>query len=284
MALTMLGLVVVGCSNSLPSSVASAPVLSVATGLFPLAQAAEAVGGSKAVVDDVVPAGSDPFSFEPTSQQADILRSAGLVIEVGGGFQPGLEAAAAGTPSALRLGSALGRRDGYVWLDPDTMKKAVGSIADAMARADPQAAPLFRQNATSFSEEISSTGIDFSSTLSTCPGTAIVTPDDAFTAMAATYGLTDYVVGANAGQAESDRLVTTLETAVQPARAVNEPWVGGAGVTRVAAAAGLRTISLDTLAGPPAGGWPAGSDYIKLMEKTLVELGNALGCNTGSSD
>src|SRR5579871_2974470 len=77
--------VLAGCSGSLPKTVGSAPVLSVVTGLYPLAVAAEMVGGDKVAVDDLVPAGTDPLAFQPTAQESLTIRSAGLVLEAGGG-------------------------------------------------------------------------------------------------------------------------------------------------------------------------------------------------------
>ena len=64
-----------------------------------------------------------------------------------------------------------------------------------LERADPQAASSFRDGARAFTAEINSTGIDYESTLSTCPRHTIVTPDAAFLNVAGDYGLSDDVVG-----------------------------------------------------------------------------------------
>lgn len=259
-------------------------MLSVVTGLYPLARAVTSIGGSKVAVEDVVPDGSNPFTYTPTASQADALRSAGLVVQVGGGFQPGVEAAAAGAHSILSLHSALGTADGYVWLDPATMEKAVTSIASAMAAADPLAGPLFRQNATSFNDEIASTGMDFSSTFSACPGTVLVTPDNAFSAMAAEYGLVDHVVAAGETEPRIEALARSLRDMTDPSGMISEPWVDDAGVTAAAAAAGVEVHHIDTLAGVPAGGWPSGGSYITLMDQNLNTFTDALGCNSSDND
>jgi hypothetical protein len=60
--------------------------------------------------------------------------------------------------------------------------------------------------------------------------------------------------------------------------AFSEPFTGQGTIRAVAAAAHLRVRSLDTLTGPPAGGWPRGATYINLLEANLGALNNALGC------
>jgi zinc transport system substrate-binding protein len=232
------------------------------------------IGGDKAAVDDIVPPGSNPLTFQPTSAQAAILRSSGLVLEIGGGFEPGIEQAATGAPAVLKLGPQLNSSDPYVWLDPATMQNAVGAVAAAMAAADPAAASLFQRNAGGIAAQVRSMGIDFSSTFSACPGTTIVTPDNAFSAMAAAYGLHDRVVGATPTAAEVTRLVAQLPSSV-PAAAISEPWVDNNGLNTVAAAGHLRIHAVDTLAGAPADN----SSYFDLMEKNLSQISSALGCS-----
>lgn len=252
---------------------ATAPVLSVSTGLWPLAELATMIGGDKVAVDDLVPAGANPLTFQPSPGDTAVLRSSGLVLEIGGGFQPGIERAAAGTRAVLELGTALHTPDPYVWLDPATMQKAVGEVTSAMSSADPAAAALFHRNAGGVLAQVQSMGIDFSSTLSACPGTTIVTADRAFSVMAAAYGLHDEVVGEAPTAADVIRIVAALPSGT-PAAAVSEPWVDNGGVDQVAAAAHLHVHQVDTLAGTPTGNLT----YFALMEKILGQIGPALGC------
>ena len=268
------------CSSSLPKSIDSAPVLSIATGLWPLAQAARQIGGNKAAVVDFVPPATDPLHFQPNPSEARILTGSGLVLEVGGGFQPAVEAAAAAAPAVTRVASGIGATDPYVWLDPTTMGQVVTVIERAMAAADPAAASLFQRNASDLRNEIQSLGIDYSSTLSACPGTALVTPDDAFSAMAATYGLTDHVIGPHPSSSD----IALEKAEIQGGRAtgvLTEPWVDNAGVEQVAAAAGARTHAVDTLATTPTTPAGTGQDpYFASMEQLLGQLTKALGCST----
>jgi zinc transport system substrate-binding protein len=264
------GAFVSGCSQS-PTDASSAPALEVVTGVYPLAQAAQQIGQTRVHVTDVVPAGADPRRYTLTPAQTSLVHRAGLVLEVGGGFQPSFEQAAAGAARVTRV-------DRFAWVDPAAMKGAVGSIAAAMEAADPAAAGLFREGATSFAAEVSSDGIDYQSTLSTCSRTTILTPDGAFASMAKDNGLTDVIVGTGTLQAAQ---VETFAGRVERAggKIFSETWTPDDAVRQVALAVHAKVSTLDTMIGAPAGGWPDGR-FVDLLEANLGVLSSALGCES----
>jgi zinc transport system substrate-binding protein len=249
----------------------NAPVLEVVTGLYPLAQAAAQIGQTKVHVTDFVPAGADPRSYTLTPEQIGQVRQAGLVLDVGGGFQPSFEEAASGAPRVTRL-------EPYAWLDPPAMKRAVAAIATAMEAADPPAARLFEDGATAFTAEVASDGIDYQSTLSTCSRTTMFTPDEAFQAMANDMGLKDVVVGTTPLEAARGAWFADRVEHVG-GRIFSETWVSDDAVREVASGAHTKVSALDTLLGAPAGGWPD-SRYIDLLESNLGVLSSALGCES----
>lgn len=267
-----------GCASSLPKSVSGAPVLSVVTGLWPLAQAATEIGGDKVAVDDIVPPGTNPLTFQPDASDANVMQSAGAVLLAGGDLQPGLSQAAQGAHHVLRLTDALGTSNPYVWLDPATMERAAQAIADAMAAANPAAASLYQRNAGGFKAEIGSVDIDYSSTLTACPGTAMVTPDIAFSSMATHYGLTDLVAPAGVSAATIQSYTARLQ-GNRSGAALSQPWVDNSGVQAVSAAAGIRLHDVDTLAGAPTTGTATENTYTARMEQLLGTISGALGCN-----
>lgn len=266
------------CSTTLPHSVASAAVLSVTTGLWPLAQAATTIGGDKVDVVDVVPPGTDPFTYRPTALQTRDIRASDLVLEIGGGLQPGIEQAAAGAPALSRLQAELKTADLDIWLDPPTMARAVQAIAADMAAANPAAASLYDRNAKAFEAQVSSLAIDFSTTLSACPGRDLLTPDGAFSAMASTYGLSLHAVGPSPTTAQVKGLESEFRPGA-PVAALSQPWVDDQGVDTVAAAAHLKVHPLDTLAAAPVGPASGRATFATRMEQDLGVISGALGCN-----
>jgi ABC-type Zn uptake system ZnuABC Zn-binding protein ZnuA len=263
-----------GGGRAATPNAAATPPITVVTGLYPLAQAAEQIGGPDVHVTDVVPAGRDPRTYHPTPANKQQIRAAAVVLLVGGGLQPALEAAASINPDVVDLRRSLKISDNYPWLDPPEMHKVVDAIVSALARADPRASGAFRRNATDYIDETDSTGIDYESTLSVCPRHAIVTPDGAFSAMASTYGLADQVVATPAAVSSTAAAATSSELTT----AFVEPFAETGFVTAVAAAAHLKLRTLDPLTGEPPAGWPATANYITLMEANLGALSAALGC------
>jgi zinc transport system substrate-binding protein len=261
-----------------PATTRRTPTISVVTGLYPLAQAAAQIGGSAVAVHDVVPAGSDPRSYRLSPAQVAEVRQAAIVIVAAPGFQPALDAAATGAGPVLNLDAALNTADPYVWLDPQLMVRAVTALAASLGAANPAAANGYRRGAQAFSAQVASTGIDYESTLSTCPRRTIVTADGAFTGLARQYGLVDQVVEPADQTGPGLRAAAAAGRAAGATTAFREPFVPPGPIDAVAGAAHLTLRTLDPLTGPPPGGWPRGADYIRLMEANLGALNGALGC------
>lgn len=273
-----------GCSPGLPRSAAGAPVLKVVTALWPFAQAAEEIGGSKASVQDVVPVGDDPLAFRPGADATKALRQSGLVLLAGAGLQPAVEAAAqeaSRSSRTLRVAAATGTSNPYVWLDPAMMPRAVQAIGDAMAAANPAAAPLYRQNVVGLRSEIGSLDMDFSSTLSTCRATILVTPDRAFATMAAHYGLTDLVAASPMTAAGTDDLRSRIKGSTGAAGVI-ESGADDSGVRQVAAGTGMHLHPVDTLAAGPTTATRGRNTYATRMEQVLGVLSAALECDSGN--
>ena len=268
------------CSTTLPRSVASAPVITVMTGLWPLAQAATAIGGDKVHVVDVVPPGRDPFTYRPTALQTRDIRASALVLEVGAGFQPGIEQAAVGAPSVKDLQPELKMSDPYLWLDPPTMVRVVQTIATALTAANPAAASLYDRDASAYEAQVRSLDIDFSSTLAACPGRALLAPDGAFAAMATTYDLSFHAVGPVPAATEVENLQRLFRPGA-PVAALSQPWVDDHGVDVVAAAAHLKVHPVDTLSEAPPGPASGPVTYLSAMEHDLGVISGALGCSAG---
>jgi len=265
----------------------------VVTGLYPLAQAVEQIGQRKVTVTDVVPAGQDPTTYQLTPAQVATVQHATVVVQVGGGFQPSFEAAAAGRSASAGTGSpgsgtvlslkaALHANNPYVWLDPPVMARAVNLIAATLEEANPAAAPLYRDGAEGYVDEVNSTGIDYENTLAACPRHTIVTPDAAFAATVAEYDLTDQVVGSSPDP--SAAAVATALAKISNASLTtlfSEPFASNGTINAIAIAAGVTHLKIrliDPLTGPPPQGWPKQSTYITLMESNLGVLNAALGC------
>ncbi len=112
-----------------------------------LGDVAGAVAGDEAVVEVLMPVGTDAHAFQPSARQVASLSEAGLVVAVGLGLEEGLadvlaNAASDGT-AVLEIGPELRPRplgsgpDPHVWMDPQRMGDAAGLLAAELERLDP---------------------------------------------------------------------------------------------------------------------------------------------------
>jgi len=278
-----LGCLLASCSG-ISAQASKAPVLTVVTGLYPLAATVREIGQSKVQVVDLVPDGTDPTSYAPTSADTSEMRSASLVVEVGGGFQPQLEkAAASSSDHVVALGGATPGGP-YPWVDPPAMDGYIKVIEAAMAAADPQASSLFAAAAAAFKAQIDAAGSDYESTLSLCAHLTMFTTDRAFGSVASSYGLHGVALGEESPPSGAlDELAGQVRSSGVSA-VFAEPWVADNAAEAVAQSAGVKVRTLDTLMGSPPAGWPAGATYPDLLEINLGTIDKSLACGGSLSN
>ena len=88
-----IALLFASCSSNGTTADPSTKVTAVAA-FYPLAFAAQRIGGDRVTVRDLTPNGAEPHDLEPTADQVDAIQDASLVIVMGRGFQPSVEKAA----------------------------------------------------------------------------------------------------------------------------------------------------------------------------------------------
>jgi zinc transport system substrate-binding protein len=87
----------VGCgSDERPAAateeeVRDEPRTAVVAAFYPLAYAAERIGGEGVEVTNLTPVGAEPHDVELTARDVERVHSADVVLYLGGGFQPALE-------------------------------------------------------------------------------------------------------------------------------------------------------------------------------------------------
>jgi zinc transport system substrate-binding protein len=268
----------------------------VVASFFPLAQAAEAVGGSNVSVTNLTAPGVEPHDLELTPDQVEAIATADLVLYLGGGFQPGVEDAiteAQGrTLDALQTVKTLGvppteqgnglTADPHVWLDPSRYAVIVGAVERSLAAIDAKDAGTFAANAARFRDDLGTLDAAFTEGLAHCQRDVIVTNHEAFGYLADAYGLTQIGITGLDPEAEPDarRLadVTALVREQGITTIFTEDLVSPKVADTLAQEAGVRTEVLNTLEGLTEEQQAAGEDYLSLMRENLERLRGALGC------
>src|SRR5438034_10554303 len=93
--LCVLGALVTALVAGVTTSAAAEPSRrSVVANFYPVAYAAQRVGGNRVHVTNLTPAGAEPHDLELTPDQIDEILDADVVFDLGHGFQPAVEKAA----------------------------------------------------------------------------------------------------------------------------------------------------------------------------------------------
>ena len=272
------GAAVAGCGGtSTQDTTASAE--RIAAAFYPLAYAAEQVAPPGTEVDNLTPPGAEPHDLELTARDVERVHSANLVLLLGHGFQPQLEAAAGTGERVLRLLDTPGLRrhpnnDPHVWLDPVRYSLIVRRIAAALHRpraADPLVAKLGALDR------------DYRRGLRTCARREIVTSHEAFAYLGERYGLRQVAITGLSPEAEPTP--KRLESVVRIVRQTGattvffETLVSPRIADTVARETGAKTAVLDPIEGLTSAAQKHGASYFTVMRSNLAHLRAALGCS-----
>lgn len=254
---------------------------------YPLAEAAQQVGGGPVRVRNLTPPGAEPHDLELSASQVAEIQDADVVLVLGRGFQPAVERAAAGRRGTVELLSVLGpsagdSRDPHVWLDPVLFSTVVDHVTSAVERIEPEQRTTVAANATRYKAELADLDGEYRAGLADCARREIVTAHDAFGRLASRYGLSQEAIAGVSPEIEPEpaRLAELADLVRQ--RGVTTIFTESLVSPRVADAlareTGARTEVLDPLESLSSKDIRAGATYLSVMRDNLAKLRTALGC------
>ncbi len=202
----------------------------VIASFFSLYDFARNVGGDRADVSVIVPAGIEPHEWEPTPRDIADAQSADMVVINGAGFESwvsdigakfvvdtsrGIPLAQGGqeeqeeeeiglavnmtattTTNATNIVGAQqeSNLDPHIWLDPVLAKEQVEAIRDGFIQIDPANSDYYHQNAQRYIAELDSLDSFIRSELSNCTLNDFIAFHSAFSYFANRYELTQHSV------------------------------------------------------------------------------------------
>ena len=253
---------VAGCAASPPDSGRT----QVVAAFYPLAFAAEQLGGQDVEVHDLTPPGVEPHDLELAPRDIERVRNADVALYLGGGFQPAVEKAVEGTQGKRVDLLPPGADDPHVWLAPLLYATLVQRVALALGGdAGPLVAKLHALDA------------EYRAGLADCDRHTFVTSHEAFGYLADAYGLTQVAIAglapeAEAGPRDLERTADLVRDQHVPTVFV-EPLAPRREAETIARETGTQVAVLD-----PIEGVRDGEDYFTLMRANLAALREALGC------
>lgn len=245
---------------------------SVVVGFYPLAWAAERIGGPEIRVVNLTPAGTEPHDLELSPRDVSAIRDASLVVYVGGGFQPALEdAVEARDGASLDLVGSIG--EPHVWLDPTRFARIARELGSALDRPAP---------GEELVSELRELDAEYRAGLARCVRRTIVTTHAAFGPLAERYRLTELPLAGRSPEAEpGPKELERLIEAVRDSGATTvfaEPLVSARLAETVAREADVDVALLDPVEGLSQVRLDAGEDYLTVMRTNLATLRKALAC------
>jgi zinc transport system substrate-binding protein len=250
----------------------------VVAGFYPLAYAAEQVGGTGVHVDNLTPPGAEPHDLELSPDEVAAVKGAGLVLLMGDGFQPQLERAARTSQGASLVlldlpGLDRDAENPHVWLDPLRYAVLVRAIGRAL-HAEPAAAQLVTR--------LHRLDRQFRAGLAHCARREIVTSHAAFGYLAERYRLRQISVeGLNPEAEPAPRELARVIARVRASGATTvfaEPLASPRVARTVSRETGATVAVLDPLEGLTPRALARGADYFTVMRANLAALRKGLGC------
>ena len=269
--------------------------ITVVASFYPLYEFASRVGGDRAEVSSLVPAGIEPHDWEPTPMDASRARSADLMVINGAGFESwagGMEARmVVDTSKGIELEHEEAEDDHgheggvnpHSWLDPVLAKHQVEKIREAFAAADPENADYYNQNAAELAAELDQLDAFARMELSGCEKSDFIAFHDAFSHFAERYGLTQHSIHGMSPEGEilPQRMQEIIELAGDLGISViySEDLVDSRLADTIAGEIpGGRVLVLSPIEGIDQEEQAAGIDYFDKMRENVANLKVGLEC------
>lgn len=289
---------------------ACAEQCSVMTTIFPLTDFAQAVGGDRVKVTQLVPPGAEAHTWEPKPSDIVKLSRADVFIYIGSEMEPWVSGilktienpklviieASQGLP-LLRADqtdaggekhhhsneSTHGWFDPHIWLNFDYDQKIVDKITAGLSKRDPEGMLYFQKNAEAYKAKLRDIDLKYRKELGGCSSKEIILGSHAaFAYLAQQYGLTQiplYGISPNAEPTPKKMAeVITAATHYQAKAIYYEELVSDKLAKTIAQETGAKTLVLSTGENLTQKQIETKVTFLSLMEQNLENLKYGLAC------
>jgi ABC-type Zn uptake system ZnuABC Zn-binding protein ZnuA len=272
-----------------------------------LAAIAAAVGGDLVTVDTIVPAAVDPEAFEPRPGDLEKIRSAGLLVRVGLGYDHWLDKLVRqiGNARLMRRGEAYvdgsvgipllevsgqsvvnegghahGVANPHYWLDPENAKIVSLGVAEGLARVMPAERARIAGNQERFVADLDRALARWTAQLAPVAGVKLIAYHNSWPYFARRFrldviGFIEPKPGVAPSPAQLARLVAAGKKSAVRA-VVHEPYEPEDASRFMAQKLGVPFVLLAT----SVGSVPEAKDYFALFDHNVAALAKALGVPT----
>lgn len=294
-----------GCGTQPADTAAGDGRLRVLTSFYPMYDFACKIGGDCIDVTNMVPSGTEPHDWEPSTNDLKNLEKADVFIYNGADMEPWADDLLVSRSDTLRVVEASenvelrttdgehehahehedadhhhGDFDPHVWLDPENAKIEMEAIRDALCAADPENSTVFQSNYEKYAAELDALYAEFREKLAPLPNRTIVVAHEAFGYLCDAYGLTQVGIEGLSPDSEPDpgRMAEVIDFVREHSISTIffEELVSPKVAEAIASETGAQAKMLSPLEGLSDEQAAAGADYFSVMHDNLAALMEAL--------
>lgn len=281
---------------NLKKPVSQSDKIQAVASFYPLYFFSQEIGGNKADIINITPAGTEPHDYEPTAQDIARIEKSKLLILNGGGLEAWEEdikknlnykrtiivAVSEGLANlrVMERGSAI--TDPHIWLDPLMAKEIADKIAQGFVEVDPANKDYYLLNANALKDKLDGLDKEFKQGLSNCKDKNIITAHSAFGYLAAAYGLDQVsIAGLSPDEEPSPKQLADIVEFAKTNKVKYiffESLVSPKLANTIANEAGVETLVLNPIEGLSKAEIDRGRNYFTEMQSNLANLKIALQC------
>lgn len=270
--------------------------IKITASFYPYYFFASQIGGEKAEVSNITPAGTEPHDYELTTGDIIKINSSQLFIMNGlvEGWKDKIKANSQESVKIITAGDGLftqdfmdeeGKKspDPHIWLNITLAKKQVNKILDATIDVDPSNKNYYQSNAKKLIGKLDELDRKYKNGLKLCKKKDIVTSHSAFGYLASEYELNQVsIAGLSPDEEPSLRELSEVSDFVKENNIKYiffESLVSPKFAETIAKETGAQSLVLNPLEGLTPAEEAEGKNYLTIMEENLHNLKVALECN-----
>lgn len=276
--------------------------LNVYSSFYAMYDFAKKIGGDKVTITNLVPAGTEPHDWEPSTKDINNLEKADVLIYNGAGMEHWIKKVV-GTLENKKLvtveasqginliqgheeeeekekDAEESKYDPHVWMNPQNAKKEMENIKNALVKADESNKKYYEDNYNKYAKQIDELDKEFKDTISNMKNKDIIVAHQAFGYLCKQYGLNQVPIEGLSADSEPDpaRMKEIIKFAEEHKvkTIFFEELVSPKVSETIAKEVGDKTDMLNPLEGLSDKEQAEGKDYFTVMKKNLESLKVAL--------
>ena len=282
-----------GCSGKPAPAKNAEGKLPVVASFYAMKEMTEAIGGDKVLVTTLIPEGTEPHEFQPTTRSMKDLSRARAFVQQGLGMEPWADdmVRAAENRNMVRITAAQkvipianedkeeirehGQYDPHAWLSPVCAQVEAAAIVRGLSQADPDNAAYYQANGKKFISRLQQMEETYKGKFQDLPRKEFVTGHAAFAYLCRDFGLEQNSVEGvfAAGEPNARQLAKLVEYCRehQVNTIFTEAAVSPKTSQALAREVGAKVVPIHTLEGGEGEG-----DYLAQMEENLERIYESL--------